>query len=628
MWDFAGCQVTPIFGIPKGKCVRSRRSASIRLGLTPKRLRIFFISSVLAASFAAGSAAAQVAPRQKPASPPPIHKISVEPGAVLSAEDVARYKEIFRVQEKGQWKTADGHIRMLDDRVLMGHVLFQRYMHPTAYRSKYKELKDWMARYADHPQASRIYKLALKRRPGGARPARPEKRRWRTTKDNPGLKSTPPKRSSSSKRRRVSQIERHVRSLLARERPTQALNYVNESRIRRDLTSHERDRIKQWIANSYYLENVDHKALRVANEVIANNRSKVPLADWTAGLATWRMGDKSASADHFDHVAKAKFISGKNRSAGAYWAARSYLVTREPEQVGDMLNIAAQAEGNFYGLLAKRQLGMELLEASDGPQVGQEDVTGALKLRGAARAVALAQVGKRTLAEQEMRRAHGKSDSKYDPSLMALAMKWDLPSVQIDIANYSDRPDLMAGLYPVPDFQPNGGFVLDKALVYAFVRQESKFDAEATSRAGARGLMQLMPRTAVHVSKDRSLRSSNKDRLYDPALNLMLGQKYIGELMNDYGLENNLFALLVAYNGGPGNLRKWQKGMDYQDDPLLFIESIPSRETRGFIEAVLTNYWNYQARLGQETPSLDHVVSGEWPAYVPPSGPNFQDQTN
>ena len=72
----------------------------------------------------------------------------------------------------------------------------------------------------------------------------------------------------------------------------------------------------------------------------------------------------------------------------------------------------------------------------------------------------------------------------------------------------------------------------------------------------------------------------------------------------------------TAYNGGPGNLNKWQRKMDYKGDPLLFIESLPSRETRLFIERVLANLWIYRQRLGQPAPSLDGIVSGDWPLYV------------
>ncbi|MDH3919616.1 MAG: hypothetical protein OEU25_15745, partial [Rhodospirillales bacterium] len=84
---------------------------------------------------------------------------------VLSDADAALYREIFQLQERGKWKAADKLIARLGDRMLMGHVQFQRYMHPTAYRSRYKELKRWLDRYADHPGAKAVYDLAVKRRP-------------------------------------------------------------------------------------------------------------------------------------------------------------------------------------------------------------------------------------------------------------------------------------------------------------------------------------------------------------------------------------------------------------------------------------------------------------------------------
>ena len=78
-----------------------------------------------------------------------------------------------------------------------------------------------------------------------------------------------------------------------------------------------------------------------------------------------------------------------------------------------------------------------------------------------------------------------------------------------------------------------------------------------------------------------------------------------------------LFLMAAAWNGGPGNLNKWRKKTDDLNDPLFFIESIPSRETRNFIEKVLSNLWVYRNRLGQSAPSLDAIAEGRWPVYTP-----------
>ena len=148
------------------------------------------------------------------------------------------------------------------------------------------------------------------------------------------------------------------------------------------------------------------------------------------------------------------------------------------------------------------------------------------------------------------------------------------------------------------------------------MRQESRFRTNARSSAGAAGLMQLMPATARFIAGDDETYRGRRD-LYNPETNMALGQKYIQHLIGDPSIGGNLFYMATAYNAGPGNLRKWQRQVDYQDDPLLFIESIRSRETRNFIERVLTNFWVYRLRLGQEVPSLEAVGAGEWPVYIP-----------
>ena len=81
--------------------------------------------------------------------------------------------------------------------------------------------------------------------------------------------------------------------------------------------------------------------------------------------------------------------------------------------------------------------------------------------------------------------------------------------------------------------------------------------------------MQLMPATASFIARDRGYRGRKRHQLFEPALNLKLGQKYIQHLLDEQHVEGSLIRLLVAYNGGPGNLRKWLGKVDHQDDPFL-----------------------------------------------------------
>ena len=162
--------------------------------------------------------------------------------------------------------------------------------------------------------------------------------------------------------------------------------------------------------------------------------------------------------------------------------------------------------------------------------------------------------------------------------------------------------------------KPSDGWQVDPALVHAIVRQESKFEMRVTSSADARGLMQLMPSTAAGTMKDTTLDNPGaKAKLFDPAFNLSVGQRYVQKMMSFVEPDGDLIKLAIAYNGGPGNLQKWLAEVDHRNDPLLFIESLPSRETRGYVERVLANFWIYQDRLAERKTTLDQLARGEWP---------------
>ena len=80
--------------------------------------------------------------------------------------------------------------------------------------------------------------------------------------------------------------------------------------------------------------------------------------------------------------------------------------------------------------------------------------------------------------------------------------------------------------------------------------------------------------------------------------------------------DNNLVRTMAGYNGGPGNVARWDSTLNASQDPLLYIALIPLNETRDFVQRVLANYWMYQIRLGQPTPSLDQIAAHEWPRYT------------
>ena len=336
-----------------------------------------------------------------------------------------------------------------------------------------------------------------------------------------------------------------------------------------------------------------------------------------AGLSAWRRADYGAAAGHFERVAVGERASPWTIAAGAFWAARSHLFARRPDQVSSWLGFAADHFDTFYGLLARRILGLPMpfrWELTEGDEAALRAVKGSPAGRQAA---ALIKSGQYERAEQELRAiaAQDRRDLAYGAMIIAenAGMADFAFRLQRELLPYGIVFD--SGAYPVPRWRPEGGFSTDRALIYALMRQESNFNPQAVSPAGARGVMQLMPATARFIARTDGLLGDASSRLSRPETNIALGQKYLEMLLADDNVAGDLFRLAAAWNGGPGNLERWQRDPRAADDPLMFIEAIPSGETRAFIEHVLANLWIYRDRLGQPSPSLDALAAGRWPGY-------------
>ena len=548
--------------------------------------------------------------------------------SILGETDVSRYRVIFSLQKNGEWKAADKIIDTLENRVLMGHVLAQRYLHPTKYRSRYRELKAWMDQYADHPDARRIHKLALRRRPKNWKMPKPPTGRLLAGSGHDGAVAAkvyrPTKRLSRADRNRARQIRRQISSYLRKGWTKAAKQQIRAGETRRLFHPGQYDRFQAALGAAYYAHGRYEWAAEWTGRAIKRSGKFIPSAHWTAGLAKWRLGKFDEAAAHFGEVAASDYSSPWLSTAGAFWAARAELKAKRPERVNGWLEEASAYPRTFYGLLARRQLGLEVSYNWAPPPLREEALKQLAEAPGGARAVTLLQVGQDRRAERELRYLFGQASPELARAMLALADRARLPSLAMRLGNMlvksgSSLYDSTA--YPVPSLAAADERIQDTALVLALIRQESGFNPNAKSRAGARGLMQIMPRTASFIARDRRYRGAKRRALFDPETNVELGQRYINILLNEPYIGGDLFRMAVAWNAGPGNLRKWQRHSGGEGDPLLFIESIPLRETRIFVERVLTNFWIYRARFGQPTPSLDAVAAGEWPSYHR-SGPN------
>lgn len=539
---------------------------------------------------------------------------------LLGSADIVRYKAIRRLQKRGQWKAADRHLQALENTILLGHMLFQRLMHPEAYRAKYAELADWMQDFSDHPGAARLYRLAKKRQPKKAGPLTLPQR----PKAAMGFADVPPddrplfNRSLAARPAEVRRIFRQIKKYINAVQPTRALTYIQGKSVRKHLSATDVAVAKAVISSGYFYAGLDKKALNLAQSVAEKSRKQTVHADWIAGLAAWRLQNFTAARTHFEALANSENASPWNIAAGAYWAARAYLVSMQPDRVNALLAKAAAHSHTFYGQIAARLLGRDHDVAFTYPRLVGADAEALLSVPGVVRARALVEIGEYSLADDELRQVYLASPADLGPALLGVAHRLGLPATQMRLARGVRNATgglYTASLFPLPPWQPQEGYSIDRALIFAFIRQESAFRTSAKSPVGARGLMQLMPATASYVSGDSDLAAKGKDTLFIPTFNIAIGEKYIGYLLDHNRVESNLFLLAAAYNGGPGNLYRWLKNTQFENDPLLFIESIPSWETRDFVEHVLSNLWMYRRRLNQPTPSLDAVASGHWPYY-------------
>lgn len=530
----------------------------------------------------------------------------------LAASDAEIYARVFKLQAEGQTAAADRELARVKDDVLKGHVLAARYLAPGA-KPKYQELRAWMAEYAELPQAEALHKLATTKGVKGFGAIKAPVKGYLkgsgidTSDDGANWEGDVYDTDHGSAKARA--LKAKFRSYLKKNDPAAALAAITGPQAH-ILDRADVDELKLALAADHFASGRDAEAAAWATQVAERSGAEFPAAHWVAGLAQWRQGKPEEARRHFEEVANRDDASPWMVSAAAFWAARANLVSRRPEVVNHWLEIAATYPRTFYGLLARQTLGYDTLFSWETPPFTEADVDVLMRVPGTKRALALLQLGDNQRAEEELRRIYPRATKTLRQSMLVLAQLGGMPALAVRLGGMAPGLVNDAAAFPVPDWTPRGGWQMDKALVYAFVRQESSFNPNARSGAGASGLMQLMPATAVSLAGHQI-----KDKLGDPELNLSLGQKYLGKLLSEEPVNGNLLMLAAAYNAGPGKLGQWLGGMKHGNDPLLFIESLPSRETRAFVERVMTNFWIYRSRMGQQSPSLEAIAAGAWPLY-------------
>lgn len=327
--------------------------------------------------------------------------------------------------------------------------------------------------------------------------------------------------------------------------------------------------------------------------------------NFVAGFVALRHLDDPKRAEQHFRAMESAVVTPISQARAHYWIARAQEAAGENPTAE--YQTAAQYQTAFYGLLAAEKLGLSLdpslIDVGEARPDWKTAAFAKSSVLAAARAALAA--GDRTLAKRFFLHLGESLDDRDLAALADMALRLDEPHIAVLVAKAAAERGLILprAYFPVPEFIPQD-LPVSRALALSIARRESEFDPAAQSKAGARGLMQVMPDTAAHVAKSLGETSSADRLIADPAFNIRMGSAYLAQLVSKFG--PSLALVASGYNAGPGRPGKWiaeygdpRQGADIVD----WIETIPFTETRTYVMRVAEGVVIYRARLkGQSTP--------------------------
>ena len=542
----------------------------------------------------------------------------------LAPSDALRIRHIFDLQAQGELAAAAAETAQLNNHALDAHIESDRYLGRFMHASS-AELATWLAHYPDHPDASAIHALLVARLPLGE-PVPPAPPSNALPPEAPSATAPEEDEPLALRLSRNPLLDRTVHERAYAGNADSALNLLRHTK---GLSVLYGSQLQAEIAQALFTQGRDAEALRLAQSAFQQSAGRVGLAGYVAGLAAWRMDRTDIAQPMFEQASRAELNSTALRAGAAFWAARTHLRNRDSGRYEPWMRRAAEGRRTFYGLLARRMLGLGSGLSPLRDTLGSADTDMLMAMPPGLRAFALLQVGQTKRAEAELRYLWPavQANPALAGAILRVAEAAGMMDFAAQIAGIIETADGRPhddARFPIPTLQPAGGFRMDPALVYALTRLESNFDPNAVSAAGARGLMQVMPVTASYMAGKPDSAASYVRRLHDPATNLSVGQSYVLYLAQHDTVGGNLIRLLASYNAGPTSFARMCDHIPPSTDPLLFIESIPNEETRGFVPRALAYTWIYAARLHLPAPSLDELAAGAWPTFRTMEAPRQQ----
>jgi soluble lytic murein transglycosylase len=303
-----------------------------------------------------------------------------------------------------------------------------------------------------------------------------------------------------------------------------------------------------------------------------------------------------------------------SRGRAHYWMGRTAEVLGDQERARANYQTAARENDTFHGLLAMQKLSPGRLALTfEPPAVPNSEQVTKFTNHSAAKAIALA--SKASLG-RTVTRVFLLNLAKIEKNEAWAAMAAHLArvtgdtqtAVRIGKASIASGQNMIYYSYPVhalPKYTPLRP-PPETAMMLGLARQETEFNSDTISSAGARGILQVMKVTANHVCRDYKIKCHHDRLLTDTSYNTMLASAYVADRMAEW--QGSYVLALSSYNAGPGRTRQWIN--EFGDprtagvDPIDWIERIPIEETRRYVAKVLSNIQIYRARLGDEATAL------------------------
>ncbi len=332
--------------------------------------------------------------------------------------------------------------------------------------------------------------------------------------------------------------------------------------------------------------------------------------DWFAGwMALRHTGDLGAARRLFGGIYETARMP-ISRARGAYWAGEAAARAGDAPAARTWRQRAAAFSTTFYGQLAATKLGGAPVDGLRAPAApgGQSSAPPADWREAARMGFAIAASGDARRAQEYFGALARGLDEPALRSVGQAALDAELWGLGVAVGKQALTkgvllPNASYPLAPLPA-RTGCGSQVEPAFIYAIIRQESEFNAAAVSRAGARGLMQLMPPTAREVGRVVGAPSDNAALTGNPDANIRLGACYLERVLDQF--DGSVVLAAAAYNAGPGRARQWIGALGDPRapgvDPVDWIESIPFSETRNYVQRVVEGYYVYRFRLGEPAP--------------------------